>query len=675
MMRGSWTIVAFMVSISTTGVFAQPASSRQQYALVVGNSRYSDIVSLKNPVNDAADIAATLKSIGFEVTTLLDADLNQLENAVVKFGSQLSSSQNSIGFFFYAGHGVQSEGNNYLIPVDARIQAEDFIRYKSLAVQTVLDIMRRSGNHLNLVVLDACRDNPFGWARSGSRGLSIVGTQPPGSIVVYATGAGEVALDGSGRNGVFTSELLKHIASPGIEIKEVFDRAGAGVLKSTAGKQVPAVYSQFFGKEYLAGGRISVANTADMTVTADKDGAEVFIDGTKLGTAPNLFVGLPAGKEILVEVRKGEYSAKKKLSLNAGQTNELSFTLEPEKGSLHIQLDNPGLYTLILDGVSQGLLDVSGKVNDILVGERDLELVGNGLYWQGRVMILASQTADIAATPWLNEEKSTEGFIFVSGGSFLMGSSASEPARELDEGPQRRVTVSSFMIGKYEVTVGEFRMFADATNYITDAEIGGGAYVLSQDGWIKNSNINWKNPGFIQTEKHPVTCVSWNDSIAYCNWRSDKEGLKRAYTVKGKKVTLNPGTDGYRLPTEAEWEFAAKGGNVSKGFSFSGANEAEKATWIVNNSKNSAQQVGTKTPNELGLHDMSGNVWEWCWDWYARYPSGIQTNPTGSSLGYERVLRGGSWIDEPQYVRPSNRGYNFPNFSGYDQGFRLVRRP
>ena len=209
------------------------------------------------------------------------------------------------------------------------------------------------------------------------------------------------------------------------------------------------------------------------------------------------------------------------------------------------------------------------------------------------------------------------------------------------------------------MTVGEFRMFADATNYITDAEIGGGAYVLSQDGWIKNSNINWKNPGFIQTEKHPVTCVSWNDAIAYCNWRSDKEGLKRAYTVKGKKVTLNPGTDGYRLPTEAEWEFAAKGGNVSKGFSFSGANEAEKVTWIVINSKNSAQQVGTKTPNELGLHDMSGNVWEWCWD----------MDQSGSA----HRIRGGSWNHHSNHGTVRYRISRSPETRYGVIGFRLAR--
>jgi len=155
----------------------------------------------------------------------------------------------------------------------------------------VLDVLQRANNSLNVVVLDACRDNPFGWARSGSRGLSVVGTQPPGSIVVYATGAGSVAQDGVGKNGVFTAELLKNIAVPGLEINEVFHRTGAGVLDATTGKQTPAVYNQFFGRAYLAGAAADASpNTTmytprligSMLVRAESAGT-IYLDGSSVG--------------------------------------------------------------------------------------------------------------------------------------------------------------------------------------------------------------------------------------------------------------------------------------------------------------------------------------------------------------------------------------------------------
>jgi hypothetical protein len=244
--------------------FALPAQAPQvfgnaRFALVMGNSQYVGVTSLKNPVNDASDMAAALRRLGFTVELLTDADLPQMETAVVRLGSRLSADHESIGYFFYAGHGVQSAGINYLIPSNTPIVTETFLRSKALSMQAVLDTLSASGNRLNVVVLDACRNNPFGWGRGGARGLTPVSQQPAGSIVTYATSAGSVAQDGEGRNGVFTAELLKHIETPGIDIAEVFRRTGAGVSHSTGGQQVPAVYNQYFDVAYLAGGESSSA--------------------------------------------------------------------------------------------------------------------------------------------------------------------------------------------------------------------------------------------------------------------------------------------------------------------------------------------------------------------------------------------------------------------------------
>ena len=241
-------------------VFAQNAASNgaaplgaspPKFALVIGNGAYTGLSRLTNPVNDANDIAAVLEELGFTVDKILNGSLDQMESAVMRLKNRLSVSGDAYGFFFYAGHGVQSGGENYLIPVDANIPGENFLRSRAVSVQTVLDELNDAKNSLNVVVLDACRDNPFGWARSGNRGLALVSRQPADSIIVYATSAGQTASDGTGRNGLFTGQLLPNLRTPGLEVAEVFKRTGADVSEASNRRQIPAVYNQFFGTAYL----------------------------------------------------------------------------------------------------------------------------------------------------------------------------------------------------------------------------------------------------------------------------------------------------------------------------------------------------------------------------------------------------------------------------------------
>ena len=238
-------------------LFAQEKSdladhaATQKFALVIGNSNYSGLTPLANPVNDANDIAAVLEHIGFTVDKVLNGSLEQMEDAATRLKNRLSETDNAYGFFFYAGHGVQSGSENYLIPVNANIPSENALRNRAMSVQQVLDDLNDAGNGLNVVVLDACRDNPFGWSRSGTRGLSIVTRQPADSIIVYATSAGQRASDGDGRNGLFTSQLINNLATPGLDVKEVFNRTGQDVASVSKNQQIPAIYSQFFGTAFL----------------------------------------------------------------------------------------------------------------------------------------------------------------------------------------------------------------------------------------------------------------------------------------------------------------------------------------------------------------------------------------------------------------------------------------
>jgi hypothetical protein len=227
-----------------------PVSAQQKYALVIGNGAYTAIPRLGNPVNDANDIKAELEGLGFQVDLLTNVNLGRMEDAAVQLKNRLRNSPGSYGFFFYAGHGVQSQGQNYLIPVDVDIKSESFLRERAFNVQILYDELEQAGNALNIIVLDACRNNPFGWSRSGTRGLSVVSGQPAGSIIVYATGAGQAAADGTGRNGLFTGQLLKNLPLD-IEVKELFNRTGLDVLKASGGGQRPAVYNTFFGQAFL----------------------------------------------------------------------------------------------------------------------------------------------------------------------------------------------------------------------------------------------------------------------------------------------------------------------------------------------------------------------------------------------------------------------------------------
>jgi hypothetical protein len=202
-------------------------------------------------VNDANDIATVLKGLGFTVDIVLNGTLDQMESSITRLKNRLSVSKAAYGFLYYAGHGVQSNGENYLIPVDANIQSETYLRQRAVSVQVMLDELNEAGNELNIVVLDACRDNPFGWSRSGNRGLSIVGRQPADSIIVYATSAGSTASDGNGKNGLFTSHLLNNLKTPNLEVNEMFRLTMGDVARASDGRQRPAIYSQFYETAFL----------------------------------------------------------------------------------------------------------------------------------------------------------------------------------------------------------------------------------------------------------------------------------------------------------------------------------------------------------------------------------------------------------------------------------------
>ncbi len=232
-----------------TSAPAAPGGERRT-ALVIGNGAYRE-GALKNPANDARDMAAALRSLGFDVTLLVDAGNMRMQEAVRDFGLKLR--QGGVGLFYFAGHGVQVGGENYLVPVDAAITSESDVRFGCLNAGLVLGKMEDAGNALNVVILDACRNNPFARSfRSAEQGLAKMDA-PTGSIIAYATAPGSVAADGKGRNGVYTEHLLRNLRTPGLPVTDLFMRVRMGVVTATGKKQVPWEASSLTGYFYFNG--------------------------------------------------------------------------------------------------------------------------------------------------------------------------------------------------------------------------------------------------------------------------------------------------------------------------------------------------------------------------------------------------------------------------------------
>jgi len=215
--------------LALTTAVSLSAQAEKRVALVIGNGKYQYNTLLRNPPNDAQDIAASLRAKGFAVTALVDATRAQMEKAIRDFGSALKD-PTAVGLFFYSGHGAQAEGQNFILAVDTDIQDADELRYKAVDAEAVLAKMRSAGNRLNIVILDACRNNPFpGASKSAERGLAVVKVKVPESLIVYATDPGATAADGEGRNSPFTQAFLAQMEIPGQDISMMMKRVTSAV--------------------------------------------------------------------------------------------------------------------------------------------------------------------------------------------------------------------------------------------------------------------------------------------------------------------------------------------------------------------------------------------------------------------------------------------------------------
>jgi formylglycine-generating enzyme required for sulfatase activity len=259
--------------------------------------------------------------------------------------------------------------------------------------------------------------------------------------------------------------------------------------------------------------------------------------------------------------------------------------------------------------------------------------------------------------------------VVVPAGRYTMGSSASDKSWAVshgsnaesvaDESPQHEVSLLAFALGKYDVTRGEYAAFVRDTGHSAGDGCG-----LNGEKWDKQAGVDWQNPGFAQTERDPVVCVSWHDARAYVSWLNAK-----------MRPAVSSSDGPYRLPSEAEWEYAARAGTTTRFWWGDDDGDAAGRAWYKSNSENRTHPTGTKPANRFGLHDMAGNVWQWTQDCYAETYAGAPTDGSAAEVGNAcmRVDRGGSWFYPAWLLRPATRERNPADYRDRIMGFRVAR--
>lgn len=237
----------YNIAATTADSTTRPAEERK-IALVIGNKNYP-VSPLQNSVNDANDLAELLKQKNFEVHKVIDGTRLEMRNAVRQFTEKIA--QGGVGLFYYSGHGVQVDGDNYLVPVDASYEYKEEVPDVCVSVASILRFMESSNNRLNIMILDACRNSPFkSFSRSGEKGMLRV-EAPTGSIVAYSTAPGKTASDGTARNGLYTAKLMKYMNVPGLKIEDIFKQVRIEVSQDSGNKQVPWESNSLMGDFYF----------------------------------------------------------------------------------------------------------------------------------------------------------------------------------------------------------------------------------------------------------------------------------------------------------------------------------------------------------------------------------------------------------------------------------------
>ncbi len=413
---------------------AQEFSAEKRVALVIGNSAYKDS-PLRNPINDADVVAATLKDLGF--TILKGENLNQKETKqlIMAFGEMIKSS--GVGLFYYAGHGIQSNGRNYLIPIGAMINKEEDIDLESVDAQYVLNEMGAAQNRMNIVILDACRNNPFGRSyRSLNKGLAQM-TAPTGTFIAYSTAPGSIAEDGAGKNGLYAQALVDAIKTPSVNLEEAFKRVLSAVKQKSGGKQVPWISSSVEGEFFFRVAGELAGTIESFTGSGGKVAKAITSEQSSDSWLKDLEAKVKKRQQTEEAKKAAEEMRKDSIDALIGQMQaDFSRAWDLEKNLLDVK-DKAELWKRFLERYK----------NDVVGDSRDQEIREK-----------ASERKWLCNLPDHVTNAFGMEFVLVIPGTFEMGGDEFE-----GEKPEHPVSVNRVLfMGKYESTKGQWRTSVNA---------------------------------------------------------------------------------------------------------------------------------------------------------------------------------------------------------------------
>ncbi len=621
------------------------------YALLIGVSDYTAWPSLESIPGELARVEKLLKNRGFVVEKHLDPDSKTLPRIFEKFIDNYGYEPENRILFYYAGHGHtrKNGAKGYLVPVDAPNPNKDdrgFVR-KALNMNLLVSWARDIEAKHALFLFDSCfsgtifkqRDLPTPtkyitkmtteqvrlFITAGKAGETVPARSTFTPVFIKALEYGLADVNGDGyvtgtELGAYLQEQVPEHADQSPQFGKIRDydlSLGDFIFLARGdgpdvGKDARPVYSDNQKK-----GMLKISSTPSA--------ARVRVDGKSAGETPVELNDLTPGRLQVSVAKKGYETITRRVSIREGRRSVLHVELEKrvKKGWLTVNTSPPNAAVRIVSGekYQPGV--------ELIAGRYQLEVSAEGYYPLTKEVVVGdgddlniSLHLKVKKKPAENITSDGMEFVLVKGGCFQMGDTFGEGYNR--EKPVHEVCVDDFYLGKYEVTQGEWQQ------------------------------VMGNNPShFKKGDRCPVESVSWNDVQDYIRKLNKRSGRT------------------YRLPTEAEWEYAARSGGKRE--KYAGSNSVGDVAWHGDNSGGTSHRVGTKKPNGLGLYDMSGNVWEWCQDWYGEhyYSSSPRQNPIGPVSGEERVFRGGGWRNSPGYVRAANRRRFSPGITASGLGFRL----
>lgn len=617
-------ILLLILCFLSSQLFAQG-----RIALVIGNSNYENEKSLKNPINDAVSIAHVLKNdLDFSYVKLLkNVKRRDFINELALFKDKAQTADTVV--FYFSGHGQQNNKSNYLLPVDARIERSEHIKAESIDVDDIVNSFESTPSKVKLIILDACRDNPFSnKTKSLNKGLSRPTNIEEGTLIAFATSDGEVALDGNGndKNSPYAQALITHLKNArNIPIQQILDNVSDQVKIATNGNQKPKRYGDMKVNVYLVPEKIN--NNSNFKIEAN----------------------LNLEKEYWSSIKNSDDIADFLAYLKKFPTG--NFKELAENAIIRLNKKNPA------NAIINNSPTDSSTINSINLSEVEPEDSKNR-YKVGDT---------IKDCPYCPE------LVVIPKGKFIMGSNQDEPERESNEGPVQAITIDyEIAVGKFEITKKEFSFFVEQTNYKTDAENKGGCFIINpgyrfiEPYWQRDPSVNWRNPLLKQNENHPVTCISWNDAKAYLKWLNSIDPSKN-----------------FRLLSESEWEYMARG-NTQSIFSTGNTLSENQANMNMDFPYNGSsrgsvsyntKEVGQYKPNNFGIYDVHGNVAELVEDSYE--PSLVNKPSNGLPVNQESrrnaVIRGGGWYQISTYGRSASRQNTTKDSAVRYLGFRICR--